>query len=239
MANTQAKDTFIRRIPRIPIDDDEDLYPAEDGKPMAASDYHRELLFWTWQALKEHFEQVPKVYTSGDIMVYYKEGDPEKSISPDVLVCFGIDPGPRRTYRVWKEGKVPDFVMEFSSENTYAEDLGEKMDVYGSLGIQEYFLYDALGLYLPDPLMCFTLVDGVYVAIQPGEQGGFRASTLDLDFHIHNSEIRIYDPVAGEWLQTRADRATTPEEHAVSRARNAKFRAERFREEIARLKARS
>ena len=110
--------------------------------------------------------------------------------------------------------------------------------------------------------MGFTLVDGVYVAIPPGERGGFRASVLDLDFYLRDGEIAIYDPVAGEWVQTRAERTETAEARAaqeVTRAENAETRAEtaearaeqettraknaeaeaaQLREELARLKAR-
>ena len=231
MASTYTKGTSIPYVPT----DAANFYPETDGKPMAASDYHRRLLIWTLQALEAHFAQNPEVYISGDIMMYYREGDPRKSISPDVLVCFGINPKLRLTYKIWEEGKAPDFVMEFSSKSTYDKDLGEKMDVYASLGIQDYFLYDAEGLYLPSPLMGFTLVDGVYVAIPPGERGGFRASVLDLDFHLRDGEIAIYDPVAGKWVQTRAERTETAE----ARAENAEAEAAQLREELARLKARS
>ena len=248
-------------IPYAPTDD-VDLYPSEDGKPMAASDYHLRLLIWTLQALEAHFAQNPEVYISGDIMMYYREGDPRKSISPDVLVCFGINPKLRLTYKTWEEGKAPDFVMEFSSKSTYDKDLGEKRDVYASLGIQNYFLYDAEGLYLPSPMMGFTLVDGEYVAISADEQGGFRASVLDLDFHIRDGEIAIYDPIVGEWLETRAERtemaearaenaearaeqetiarenAETRAEQEAARAENAEAEAAQLREELARLKAR-
>ena len=145
------------------------LYPEEDGKPMAASDLHRRQLFWTLEALEAHFSQNPTVYVSGDIMMYYVQGSPRKSISPDVLVSFGIGMKERRTYLVWEEGKVPEFVMEFSSKNTYQNDLTGKMDIYASLKIQDYFLYDAEGLYLPSPLMGYELVDGIYVEVSPDE----------------------------------------------------------------------
>ena len=84
--------------------------------------------------------------------MYYVKGDPRKSVSPDVLISFGLGNKLRRTYLVWEEGKVPDFAMEFSSKGTYRNDLGRKMELYASLGIPDDFLYDAEGLYLPTPL---------------------------------------------------------------------------------------
>ena len=137
-------------IPYAPTDT-ADLYPETDGKPMAASDLHLEILIWLLQTLKAHFAQMPEVYVSGDILTYYTEGDPRAVVAPDVLVAFGIARKRRHTYKVWEEGKVPDFVMEFSSKTTYQNDLTDKMTLYAALGIPNYLLYDAEALYLPRP----------------------------------------------------------------------------------------
>ncbi|RKU19713.1 hypothetical protein C6503_07310 [Candidatus Poribacteria bacterium] len=206
-------------IPYAPTEDDE-LYPDSDGKPMAVSDLHRRILTRTLQVLDTHFEGSPEVYVSGDILMYYVEGDPRQSVSPDVLVAFGLGKKPRRSYLVWKEGKVPDFAMEFSSKGTYRNDLGRKMELYASLGIQDYFLYDAEGLYLSSPIMGFTLVDGSYVPISAGPDGGLHSTTLNLDFYVGDVGLGIYDPVAGIWLQT-------PAESAIARAEIAETRADR------------
>ena len=193
-----------KRLSYVPTDV---FYPAEDGKPMAASDLHRHQLFRTLNTLETHFSQDPTVYVSGDILMYYVQGVPSKSISPDVLVTFGIGMKLRRTYLVWEEGTVPDFVMEFSSESTYRNDLTNKMDIYASLGIKDYFLYDAEDLYLPSQLMGYELVNGVYLEVQPDDNGGIRSSALGLDFRIRDEGIAIFDPVANDWVRTRAETA--------------------------------
>ena len=246
-------------IPYAPTEDDE-LYPDSDGKPMAVSDTHRRILTRTLQALDVHFEERPEVYVSGDILMYYVEGDPRQSVSPDVLVAFGLGKKPRRSYLVWKEGKVPDFAMEFSSKGTYRNDLGRKMELYASLGIQDYFLYDAEGLYLSSPIMGFTLVDGVYTPILESPNQRLHSTALNLDFSVGEVGLGIYDPVEGEWLQTpaesasaRADREATRAELQTIRADMAETRADEeaaarqraeaelaeLREELERLKARS
>ena len=228
--------TKENRIPSTPTDASI-FYPETDGEPMAVSDLHRRILTRLLQVLDTHFAQKPEVYVSGDILMYYVEGDPRKSIAPDVLVSFGLGKKPRRTYLVWEEGKVPDFVMEFSSKNTYRNDLEDKMDLYALLGIQDYFLYDAEGLYLPTPLMGFTLVDGAYVPISRGVEGGLHASALNLDFHVDDTELGIYDPVAGEWLRTPAETAEARAETAEARAETAEAEIERLRAELARFHA--
>ena len=219
-------------IPYAPTEDEE-LYPDSDGKPMAVSDLHRRILMRTLQVLDTHFEERPEVYVSGDILMYYVEGDPRKSVSPDVLVAFGLGKKPRRSYLVWKEGKVPDFAMEFSSKGTYRNDLGSKMELYASLGIRDYFLYDAEGLYLPSPIMGFTLIDGSYVPISAGRDGGLHSTALGLDFCVGDVGLGIYDPIADNWLQTpaesvlrRAKRAETRAEQEAERAEMAEIRAE-------------
>ena len=187
---------------------------------MAVSDLHRLILTRTLQVLDAYFEASPEVYVSGDILMYYVEGDPRQSVSPDVLVAFGLGKKPRRSYLVWNEGKVPDFAMEFSSKGTYRNDLGRKMELYASLGIQDYFLYDAEGLYLSSPIMGFTLVDGLYVPISANPDGGLHSAVLGLDFHVGDVGLGIYDPVANAWLQT-------PAESAIARAEIAETRADR------------
>ena len=237
-------------IPSAPTDASI-FYPEEDGEPMAVSDLHRIILMRTWQAFDEHFKPYPDTYVSGDILIYYVEGDPRKSVSPDVLVAFGLGKKRRRNYLVWEEGKTPDFVMEFSSKNTYRNDLGHKMELYASLGIQDYFLCDVEALYLPSPLMGFTLVDGLYVPISEDVGGGLHSPALNLDFHVedigdglHSPVVNldfppdvvglgIYDPVVEAWLQTPAESALVRAEIEViarqkeaARAKAAETRAE-------------
>ncbi len=202
------------------------FYPHTDGKPMAASDRHRRILFRTIETLEAHYAQQPNVYVSGDILMYYVKGDPHQVIAPDVLVSFGLKKKERLTYLVWVEGKLPDFVMEFSSKTTYDTDLGPKKDRYASLGIQDYFLYDALDLYLPKPLMGFTLVDGVYEPISGDEDSGLHSDVLSLDFHVDDVGLGIYDPLAGAWLQTPTESAEARAEQEKARAETAEARAE-------------
>ena len=232
-------------IPYAPTDT-ADLYPETDGKPMAASDLHLEILIWLLQTLKAHFAQMPDVYVSGDILTYYTKGNPRAVVAPDVLVAFGIGQKQRRTYKVWEEGKVPDFVMEFSSKTTYQNDLTDKIALYAALGIPNYLLYDAEALYLPSPLMGFQLVKGVYVPVPPGVDGGIHSDVLGLDFHIRERRLAVYDPVSEQWLQTPAEQHAARAENAEARAAqetSARQKAEeelkRLQEQLAHLQART
>lgn len=219
--------------------DTSNLYPAEDGQPMSVSDLHRDQMVWTIDALKTHYSQDPAVYVSGDILMYYVEGAPEFSISPDVLVSFGLGKKRRNTYLVWEEGKAPDFVMEFSSKKTWRKDLTDKKDIYASLNIQDYILYDAEGIYLPSQLMGFELVEGDYKEIFPDADGGIHSSSLNLDFHIREEELGIFDPETNEWVKTRAEIAEALAAQEADARKQAEEEVALLREQIARLQRRS
>ncbi len=64
-------------------------YPESDGRPMGESDLHRDEMVREINALQLHFAG-QKVYVSGNILVYYVEGNPKKCFCPDVLVVKGL-----------------------------------------------------------------------------------------------------------------------------------------------------
>jgi len=63
-------------------------YPETDGKPMAETDRHYRLVTNTRFSLEWHFRQRDDVYVSGNLFVYYEEGNPKKCVAPDVFRCF-------------------------------------------------------------------------------------------------------------------------------------------------------
>lgn len=220
-----------------------DLYPESDGKPMAETERHFREILKNFNLLENHFAHIPDVYVLGDMMMYYEEGNPRKSISPDIFVAFGIGRKERRIYKIWEEGKPPDFVLEFASKGTYRNDLTGKVQLYAEIGIPEYFVYDVDRRYLPTPLMGFRLIRRDYVEISALANGGIPAVTLGLEFHLFDDGFGIYDPEAQEWLKTAAEAATERAEDAEERANretNARHKAEaevaRLQEELERLK---
>ena len=87
------------------------IYPESDGKPMAETEYHRDIMIDFIQMLKRYFRNVNDVHVSGNLLMYYEEGNPRKSVSPDVFVAFGVSKKRRRTYKIWEEGHAPDLCV--------------------------------------------------------------------------------------------------------------------------------
>lgn len=111
------------------------VYPESDGKPMAETDVHRDLMTDWMQMLRHHYRDKNDVYVSGNIFMYYVEGDPRQSVSPDVFVVFGVEKKRRRTYLTWEEGRTPDFVLEVASPKTFSNDF-EKRKIYTLLPLR-------------------------------------------------------------------------------------------------------
>ena len=224
-------------LPYAPTETAE-LYPESDGKPMAETERHFREILKNFNLIENHFAHVPDVYVLGNMMMYYEEGEPRKSISPDIFVAFGIGRKERRIYKIWEEGKPPDFVLEFSSKSTYRNDLTGKVQLYAEIGIPEYFVYDVDRRYLPTPLMGFRLIGHDYVEIPALANGGIPAVTLGLEFHLFDDGFGIYDPDAQQWLKTPAEAAEERVEQEADARHKAEAEAAQLREELERLKAR-
>jgi Uma2 family endonuclease len=177
-------------------------YPETDGKPMAETDRHYRLVTNTRFSLEWHFRQRDDVYVSGNLFVYYEEGNPKKCVAPDVFVVFGVPKRERRVYLVWEEGKGLDVVFEFTSRKTRNEDFGRKMDIYrGILGVKELFIFDPLREYMEPPLLGFYRCGERWVREEPKE-GRLVSEVLGLEVVMVGEMLRLYDPKTQNFLPT-------------------------------------
>ena len=176
------------------------VYPESDGKPMAETEYHRDIMIDFIQMLKHHFRDVNDAYVSGNLMMYYEEGNIRKSVSPDVFVVFGVSKKRRRTYRTWEEGYTPDFVLEVASKSTYRQDLTHKKELYASvLGVREYYIYDPY--HEVDPyFLGYRLMDGAYKEIALVDER-LPSLVLGLELGERDGVFGLYDPSRSVWLQ--------------------------------------
>ncbi len=127
---------------RKPIDDfvEEIDYPESDDEPMAETDPHIQQIIDLRSSLRDFFRNARQVYVGSNLLLYYVEGDPSKSVAPDVFVVRGVGKQSRRTYKLWEEKRAPNVVIEVSSRKTKNEDLGWKKQLYAWLDVREYFI---------------------------------------------------------------------------------------------------
>ena len=218
-------------------------YPSSDGRPMAENDWQLHAMIDAISVLGRYFSDREDVYVSGDLLIYYEEGNPKARVAPDVFVVFGVPGHKRPIYKLWEEERVPAFVLEVASRGTWREDEGPKAKVYERLGVREYWQYDPTGEYLGLHLKGQRLAGGRYEPqlVVESLDGTLllRSETLGLDLRVKGEEMYFVDPATGHRLLRYAEqdaarqaaevRAVTAEsraEAAESRAEAAESRAE-------------
>src|SRR4051812_35406145 len=105
-------------------------YPTSDGKPLAETDFHRDLMLELIETLRRWFIDEPNTYVSGNLLLFYEEGNRRRHLAPDVFVIFGVGKHQRDNYLLWEEGHSPALVIELTSKTTTAEDTQTKMELY-------------------------------------------------------------------------------------------------------------
>ena len=213
-------------------------YPESDGKPMGETDEHRDEMIRELELLKRRFAG-QEVYVSGDLLLFYEQGNPKKFVVPDVFVVRGLKPEKRRNYKLWVEGKPPDLVIEVTSRKTKRTDLVKKPDLYARLRVPEYFLFDPTRDYLEPPLQGYRMSGDHFEPIKPDLQGGLASVQLGLRLQAAGRQLMFYDLDTGERLLTaeEARKAAEEAQQAAEEARQAEADARQAAEaEVARLR---
>jgi Uma2 family endonuclease len=199
-------------------------YPTSDGKPMAETDYHRDLMMDLIATLRAYYAEQENVYVSGNLLLFYVENNRRKHISPDVFVVPGVGKYQRPNYLLWEE-RPPVFVIELTSSSTRNEDLTTKMALYQDvLKVQEYFLFDPCEDYLDPSMQGWRLRSGTYRRIRP-VAGRLPSRTTGLHLERDGTELRLWNPTTGERLLLPVDAIDLLRQDAEDRADEAEDRA--------------
>ena len=206
-------------------------YPESDGKPMGETDEHRDEMIRHIELLKHYYEG-QKVYVSGNLLVYYEQGNTKKFVVPDAFVAKGIIPKKRRIFKIWTEGKVPDVIIETTSRKTRRNDTVDKAELYSRLGVQEYFLFDCLEEYLDPPLQGYRLVGDAFEPMVLDASDALVSQELGLTLRREEGCLQFYRLDNGQRILTANERAQQEAE-----ARRAEAEGRRAaEEEVARLR---
>ncbi len=208
--------------------------------------------------LRAHFAPRTDVLISGQGYLRREADNDTERLAPDCVIAFGVNPAAivaRNGYVISEVGKPPDFVLEVASRSTGRRDYTVKRAGYAGYGVQEYWRFDHTGgRYHDAALAGDRLVAGEYEPLQIHEEpGGLKwghSPVLGLDLCWDEGELRVHDPVAGEYLPTAPelqDRAAAAEGRAAAeqaarmtaedRATAAEAELRRLREQLRRLQA--
>ena len=236
---------FTQQIQEIPK---EIYYPSEDGEPLAETSVHADAIIATVAVLRNYLaekfaERSPVVLA--DQFLYYAQGFSRLRVAPDVMVIFDIPQQPYDNYKIWETGQVPSVIFEMTSASTQAHDQAKKRDLYESIGVQEYWLFDPKGEWIPEKLRGYRRQDNlpaneqellVYEAIADG-----LSQVLGLRLEVEGSLIGFYRQDNGEKLLIPSELFSAWQEEiqradlAEERARVAELEAQKLRDRLAAL----
>ncbi len=208
-----------------PIDVKVCYYPESDGKPMGETDVHRDEMFRHIELLKQYFAG-QKVYVSGDLLVYYEQGNPKKFVVPDAFVAKGVSFRKRRIYKIWEERQSPTVIIETTSRKTKKKDQFDKPALYRQLGVKEYFMFDPLGEYLDPNLQGYRLVDGEMVVIERDADGCCVSQELELRLQAVDTALQFYRLDNGQRLLTSDEQVLEKEQNLLDAFRTLRTESE-------------
>ncbi|MDE0107911.1 MAG: Uma2 family endonuclease [Bryobacterales bacterium] len=115
-------------------------------------------------------------------------------------------------YKVWEAGRPPTFALEVSSPSTGDRDRGEKLDLYASIGVREYWRFHPTGL-LEGSRRAGTRLEGGtlrglgYEPLTTRPDGSVRSEVLGLEVRVDERPrrshlLRFRDPKTGKDLLT-------------------------------------
>lgn len=191
--------------PRI-AEDGEVFYPDTDESIMPEGILHFLLSVRLTSTLLAFFANRSDVNVFGNVMLYYEQGLPQKFISPDLMICFGLENSPTSVYKLWETKIVPSVVIEFASETTWFNDVSNKLAIYQKLGVQEYYVYDVEYAHLPAPLTAYRLENEILTEIEVADKR-ILSEVLGLELVDTGETLRLFNPETGQFLMTTEEMA--------------------------------
>jgi Uma2 family endonuclease len=208
--------------------DQEEFYPYYEDT-VTESDWHVVAIHYLLGALRAHFAERPDAWAFSNMFVYDQPGNRDRKVSPDVFVAFGCSHEKRRVFRTWLDGGPPVAVFEVTSRTSRKTDQHAKRIRYSEMGVQEYFLFDPLGEYLPGQFRVYRREGQELVPVVT--QGSYRSELLGLDIVVEREFLRLVN------LTTGAPYLSIEEARSIVMAERERAEAERKRADAERERA--
>ncbi len=202
--------------------DQEAFYPYYEDT-VTESDSHFTAITYLLLALRQHLAGRPADWAFANMFVYDQPGNRNRKVSPDVFVAFGCGHHTRRVFRTWVDGGSPVAVFEVTSLTSRRTDRTTKRVRYAEMGVEEYFLFDPLGEYLPGQLRVYRREQQDLVPVVT--QGRYLSQLLGLELVVEGELLRLIDPVSRIPYLTQAE-SFVANEAAVRQADEERRRAD-------------
>lgn len=208
--------------------------------------------------LMEAWAERRDVFVGGNMFVYYSLRQVRNNDfrGPDVMVVLDVEYRERKSWVAWEEGgRLPDVVIEVTSESTAHIDRGEKMRIYSQIWhTGAYFIFDPDTERLEGYRLDHT--GRAYEPLVADESGDFDVASLGLKLGLRPTSFRHLERRFVRWLwpdgsplPTGAERAELERQRANAERQRAdaerqradaeRQRADALQAELAELRAKS
>jgi len=215
----------------------QDELPCDDGEPMETL-FHDAQDALLKDTLLDAWSERRDFLVAGNLFVYFSAHQVRNNDfrGPDVMVVLDVDgTKERKSWVAWEEGgRLPDVVIEVTSESTAHVDRGEKMRIYSQIWhTGAYFIFD------PDT----ELLEGFkldatgrrYTPLLADDNGDFEVAALGLKLGLRQTAYRRIERRFVRWLDPSGQALPTAQERAD--AERARADAERARADAERARA--
>ncbi len=217
--------------------------PSEDGETLETA-RHRDAMTLLIDSLNDHWADRDDFYVGGDMFFYFSPTQARHNDfrGPDVFVALGVQRRDRLSWVVWEEGgRVPDVVIELTSQSTRHVDFGRKKHIYAAVGVPTYVLFDPFTAALEFNV----LKGGEYIPTLPNAGGRYPVEGMGLELGTWDG-VYVFPAVWLRWFEPdgavvptgaeRATRANAEAAEANAEAAEAKTEAAEAKTEAAEAK---
>ena len=188
-------------VPVPPVGHDDDGYPYADSS-MSEGMFQSETQVYLFNVMRARYGDREDALVCADQALFFERGTRSALVVPDSAVAFevrGSDDGNLLSYKVWEQGKPPDFMMEVLSRRTWRNDVHHKPGLYADLNVREYWLFDPDGVSGGPPLRGGELDgQGAYQPLPAMPDGAIHSPLLGLDFLHDGPTLHCRDPETGQ-----------------------------------------
>jgi Uma2 family endonuclease len=206
-----------------------------DEPEMESSLHYLQLLIlvtsleWLWRDRDDFF-------IGANLTIYFSRQQLKNrdSRGPDFFLVKQTTRQPRVSWVVWEEdGRYPSLIIELLSDSTAAVDRGVKRELYQNrFQTQEYFWFSPHS----QEFAGFQLVNRVYQAIAPNEQGWLWSEELGLFLGVLVGRLRYFTR-SGELVPTPEEAAEREMQRAEQESQRAEQESQRAEQESQRAEA--
>jgi Uma2 family endonuclease len=173
------------RAPALTVDDQE-YYPLHEEDDVPETPPHEAASRYARDALIARF---PDWFITGNVCVYWEQGNTRDYRAPDVFVVSEPLTEPvTRVYQLWKQPPIT-FAIEVGSRTSFRTDVGPKVEIYQDLvKAGEYYHADLDH----EVQRLWRLGPAGYEEVPAEPNGRLKSEKLQMEFALEEGILRIY-----------------------------------------------